>query len=234
MARPFNKTATVVVPDLHERDGLVVAAATNVQSNRVMLEVVVGVFIVVEHATLRSGLTRNLRLEAERRTVRARITAVEDVALTLGQFDGELPNVVVVDESAQCNSQGGFDILEAMRFRGFVGGAFVLCAAGDYSVDAKSERLGARWVPKENLDEKDFALRVLNAGMQSAVKPISDADVAAHLSRAPDGLPSAMSRTRVNVVKATLAACNGNRSAAGRRLRMTRQQIRAIVDEDED
>src|SRR5205807_1158002 len=123
----------------------------------------------------------------------------------------------------------GLVFLEHLRREGFRGRAFVLTAMSGYDVESAADALGARYVPKEKLNAVDLVSRVLDgASLVPAESPssvrlnVSRDEVATYLAQDPEGLHAALARIRGDVVRKVVGDCAGNRTEAGRRLRLSR------------
>jgi ActR/RegA family two-component response regulator len=200
------------------------------------------VLILEDHDNLRSTLARLFRLGAQRRgrLIDLYEAARLDEALALNRqasFDVIVADVCLGD----AQSRDGLVFLTHARHNGFRGRAFVLTAMRDYAVEAAADALGARYVPKENLNAEDLIARVLDCSgrvpqetpSSVRLKAVSWDDVVGYLAREPEGLQPTLSRARIDIVRRVVADCEGNRSAAARILRMSRQQVQKILDDDE-
>jgi len=197
------------------------------------------ILLLEDHVGLRTTLARLFRLEANRseRSIELAEARQPIEALTLARhvaFD-----VIVTDAClGDMGDRSGLAFLKQVRSEGFGGRAFILTATRDYAVEAAADALGARYVPKENLDAHDLVTRVLGCSITPKdtpssvrLKRVSREDVVSYLAHEPDGLHAALARARADVVRAVVDECDGNRTAAARRLRISRQQVQAILDE---
>jgi ActR/RegA family two-component response regulator len=233
----------VATESLLDAAALSLAARAKVMSNRRMWGEGAGclrVLIVEGHDNLRSTLTRGFRIEAERRGRPVDVHQASRVAEALDIAVGLLVDVVITDVCVEdIDHGGGVGLIARLRKAGFDGHAFVLAAMRDYALDAAADAVGARCVPKENLNVDDLISRVLNRSAVPSETPssvrlrrLSREDVASYLAQENDGLHTALARARSDAVRKVVGECGGNRTAAARRLRMTRQQVQVILDDD--
>lgn len=225
--------------------GLCLARRNDIVSNdctmrgeRGLAPACVRILVLEDHEQLRASLVRSFRSEASRRSVAVDVHACADLDVAVKVSQQHVIDVVIVDVClGDGRPQQGLVFLEQLREQGFAGRAFVLTGMRDYDVEAKADALGARYIPKDNLNAEDFIARVFqSAGIAPAhassvrLKGVSREDVATYLAHEPDGLHTALSRARSDAVRAIVLECAGNRTAAARRLRMTRQQVQTILD----
>ncbi len=236
----------VATESLLDAAALSLAARTKVMSNRRMWGEGHGrrlrVLIVEGHDNLRSTLTRGFRIEAERRGRLVEVHQASRVSEALELDARLLVDVVITDLFVEdVDHGGGVGLVGRLREDGFVGHAFVLAAMHEYAVESATDAVGARCVPKENLNVDDLISRVLDrsAARETPIssvrlRRVSREEVASFLAQENDGLHTALARARADAVRKVVDDCGGNRTAAARRLRMTRQQVQVILDDVDD
>ena len=198
------------------------------------------ILLLEDHEGLRSTLTRLFRLEANKSGRPIELAESRQLTDALALTRGVAFDVIVADAClGDWRDRSGLTFLRQVRGEGFNGRAFILTATRDYAGEAAADALGARYVPKEHLDAHDLVTRVLavpntqkSTPSSVRLKRITREDVVSYLAHEPDGLHAALARARADVVRAVVDECDGNRTAAARRLRMSRQQVQSILDDE--
>ncbi len=200
--------------------------------------------IVDDDSGFRSSLVRIIRSVGRLAELDVVIAEAADLVGAVARLEHGGLDVLIVDVRLGSSSdRSGLLFLEYARTpdargRAFDGPAFVLTALDDYDAEARADALNARYVPKENLNVDDFASRVLSLPPQrhrsgTRLKSVSEGEVAEFLAEATTGLHAAVTHARKLAVRHMVDACAGNRTAAARKLRISRQQVQSILAQNE-